>query len=250
MKPLEVRNLSRNFGGVRAIADVSLALEPGERRAIIGTNGAGKTTLFNVVNGQIPPSSGAIFLFGQDVTRKPLHGRAALGLARTFQITSLFRNLTVLDNMIIAVQALTAAHFVFWRRMARYRDILGRADALLEKWRLTEFRYDIVRNLSYGTQRQLEIVMALAGEPKLLLLDEPMAGLSAAETHLATDIILNLDRSITVLLIEHDLAAAFKIADRITAMDQGRIVAEGSAEEIRQEASLQKIYSRGGALRP
>jgi branched-chain amino acid transport system ATP-binding protein len=250
MRPLEIRNLSRNFGGVRAIADVSLALDPGERRAIIGTNGAGKTTLFNVVNGQIPPSGGEIFLFGENVTQMPLHRRAALGLARTFQITSLFRNLTVIDNMIIAVQALTPSHFVFWRRLARYRDVLGRAEALLEQWRLTEFRLEVVRNLSYGTQRQLEIVMALAGEPRLLLLDEPMAGLSAAETHLATDIILNLDRSITVLLIEHDLAAAFRIADKITAMDQGRIVAEGSPDEIRQESSLQKIYARGGAARP
>jgi branched-chain amino acid transport system ATP-binding protein len=249
MKPLEIRDLSRNFGGVRAIADVSLSLEAGERRAIIGTNGAGKTTLFNVVNGQIPPSSGEIFLFGENVTRMPLHRRATLGLARTFQITSLFRNLSVIDNMIIAVQALTASHFVFWRRLAGYREVLGRAEALLEKWRLTEFRHEIVRNLSYGTQRQLEIVMALAGNPRLLLLDEPMAGLSAAETHLATDIILNLDRGITVLLIEHDLAAAFKIADKITAMDQGRIVAEGTPEEIRQESSLQKIYARGG-VRP
>jgi branched-chain amino acid transport system ATP-binding protein len=249
MNPLDIRNLSRNFGGVRAIADVSLTLAPGERRAIIGTNGAGKTTLFNIVNGQIPPSSGEIFLFGQDVTRKPPHKRAALGLARTFQITSLFRDLTVLDNMIIAVQALTPQHFVFWRRMAAFRDITDRAEALLEKWRLTSFRKEVVRNLSYGTQRQLEIVMALAGEPKLLLLDEPMAGLSAAETHLATDIILNLDRAITVLLIEHDLPVAFRIADRITAMDQGRIVAEGTPDEIRQESSLQKIYARGGALR-
>jgi branched-chain amino acid transport system ATP-binding protein len=249
MKPLEIRDLSRNFGGVRAIADVSLSLEAGERRAIIGTNGAGKTTLFNVVNGQMPPSSGEIFLFGENVTRMPLHRRATLGLARTFQITSLFRNLTVIENMIIAVQALTPAHFVFWRRLAGYREVLDRAEALLEKWRLTEFRHEIVRNLSYGTQRQLEIVMALAGNPRLLLLDEPMAGLSAAETHLATDIILNLDRGITVLLIEHDLAAAFKIADRITAMDQGRIVAEGTPEEIRQESSLQKIYARGG-VRP
>jgi len=247
MKPLEIRNLSRNFGGVRAIADVSLALEPGERRAIIGTNGAGKTTLFNVVNGQIPATSGEIFLFGENVTQRPLHRRAALGLARTFQITSLFRNLTVIENMIIAVQALTPCHFVFWRRLAAYRDVRSRAEALLEHWRLTEFGNETVRNLSYGTQRQLEIVMALAGNPKLLLLDEPMAGLSAAETHLATDIIINLDRSITLLLIEHDLAAAFKIADRITAMDQGRVVAEGTPEEIRQEANLQKIYTRGSA---
>ncbi len=247
--PLAVKNLSRSFGGVHALNDVTMVLEPGERRAIIGTNGAGKTTLFNVVNGQIAPSSGTIKLFGQDVTSKALHRRAALGLARTFQITSLFRNLTVLDNMIIAVQALAPSHFVFWRRLSGYRDVIAKAEALLEKWRLADIRREEVRHLSYGTQRQLEIVMALACEPRLLLLDEPMAGLSAAETHLATDIILNLDRSITVLLIEHDLAAAFKIADRITAMDQGKIVAEGTPDEIRQEGNLKKIYASGGAAR-
>ncbi len=247
--PLAVRGLSRNFGGVRALDNVSLELVPGERRAIIGTNGAGKTTLFNLINGQIPSSAGEIRLFGQEVSGWPLHRRAALGLARTFQITSLFRNLTVRENMLIAVQALAPCHFVFWRRAAHYREIGQRADALLEKWRLAAMRDEKVQNLSYGTQRQLEIVVALAGEPRLLLLDEPMAGLSAAETHLATDIILNLDRAITVLLIEHDLATAFRIADRITAMDQGRIVAEGTPDEIRQEASLQKIYAAGGAAR-
>lgn len=247
MNPLVVSHLSRNFGGVRAIDDVSLELKPGERRAIIGTNGAGKTTLFNVINGQIPPSAGEIHIFGQNATRRPLHTRAALGLGRTFQITSLFRSLTVIDNMIIAVQALQPCHFVFWRRAQSYRDVTARAEALLEKWNLADRRNELVKNLSYGTQRQLEIVLALAGEPKLLLLDEPMAGLSAGETHLATDIIVNLDRAITVLMIEHDLAAAFSIADTITAMDQGRIVAEGTPDEIRKESSLQKIYARGGA---
>jgi branched-chain amino acid transport system ATP-binding protein len=249
MNPLVVRNLSRSFGGVRAIDDVSLELQPGERRALIGTNGAGKTTLFNVINGQIPASSGEIWLFGEEVGKRKLYRRAALGLARTFQITSLFSNLTVLDNMIIAVQALAPCHFVFWRRIKSYRAVVSRAEELLEKWQLAGMRGEIVKNLSYGTQRQLEIVVALAGNPKLLLLDEPMAGLSAAETHLATDIILQLDRAITVLLIEHDLATAFRIADRITAMDQGRIVAEGTPEEIRGEASLQKIYTGGGAAR-
>jgi branched-chain amino acid transport system ATP-binding protein len=249
MIPLSVRNLSRSFGGVRAIDDATLILQPGERRAIIGTNGAGKTTLFNVINGQIRPSAGQIWLFEQDVTNLPTHRRADLGLARTFQITSLFRNLTVLENMIIAVQALDPCHFVFWRRLERYKAVLRRANELLEKWHLAHLRHEFVHHLSYGTQRQLEIVVALAGNPKLLLLDEPMAGLSAGETHLATDIIVNLDRAITILLIEHDLAAAFRIADRITAMDQGRIVAEGTPDEIRNESSLRKIYARGGASR-
>ncbi len=205
MSPLVVSNLSHSFGGVRALDDISLQLQAGERRAIIGTNGAGKTTLFNVINGQIAPSSGEIWILGTNATRLPVHRRAALGLARTFQVTSLFPHLSVLE---------------------------------------------LVANLSYGVQRQLEIVLALAGNPKLLLLDEPMAGLSASETHLASDVILNLDRAITVLLIEHDLASAFRIADRVTAMDQGRVVAEGTPDEIRKESSLTRIYMGAGAAAP
>jgi branched-chain amino acid transport system ATP-binding protein len=250
VNPLVVRNLSRSFGGVQALDHVSLDIRSGERHAIIGTNGAGKTTLFNVINGQVAASSGTIWLFGQEMSRMPSHRRVALGLARTFQLTSLFPNLSVMENMIIAVQALASCHFVFYRRLEGYRDVLARATDLLERWQLWDSRAEIVRNLSYGVQRQLEIVMALAGNPKLLLLDEPMAGLSAKETHLAADIILNLDRRITIMLIEHDLTTAFRIADRITAMDQGRIVAEGTPDEIRKEANLKKIYLRGTTARP
>lgn len=245
MKPLVIDKVSRRFGGLDALIDVSIELAPGERRAIIGTNGAGKTTLFNTINGQLPPSSGEIWLFGENVTHRPTHRRAALGLARTFQITSLFPRLTVLENMVIAVQALTASHFVFFRPVGAYPDTFARARQLLDQWDLWGAKDEQVRNLSYGVQRKLEIVLALAGSPKLLLLDEPMAGLSAAETHLTSDIVLALDRSITVLLIEHDLAAAFLIADRVTALDRGRIVAEGTPDEIRGEASLNEIYLRG-----
>jgi branched-chain amino acid transport system ATP-binding protein len=253
VSPLVVRNLSRSFGGVRALDDVSLQLEPGERRAIIGTNGAGKTTLFNVINGQIAPSSGKIWILGQDATYAPIHRRAALGLGRTFQITSLFPRLSVLDNMLVAVVALSRFQFVFWRPVAAHAEIVARACEALARWSLWDLRDELVGNLSYGVQRQLEIVLALAGSPKLLLLDEPMAGLSVAETHLASDIILHLDRSVTVLLIEHDLAAAFRIADRVTAMVEGRVVAEGTPDEIRTEAMLRQIYmgapaANGGAV--
>jgi branched-chain amino acid transport system ATP-binding protein len=242
MSPLVINNLSRSFGGVQALDSVSLQIEAGERRAIIGTNGAGKTTLFNVINGQIAPSAGEIWILGTNVTRFPVHRRAALGLARTFQVTSLFPRLSVLHNMIVAVAALSPSHFVFWRAVARHPEILARAQDMLERWQLWEYRDEPVGNLSYGVQRQLEIVLALAGDPRLLLLDEPMAGLSAAEAHRASDIILNLDRAITVLLIEHDLAAAFRIADRVTAMDQGRVVAEGTPDEIRKKAHLRQLY--------
>ena len=254
MNPLVIRNLSCSFGGVRALDNVSLQLEPGERRAIIGTNGAGKTTLFNVINGQLAPSSGKIWILGEDATYAPIHRRAALGLGRTFQITSLFPRLSVLDNMLVAVAALTRFHFVFWRPVAAHAEIIARACETRARWNLWDLREQLVGNLSYGMQRQLEIVLALAGSPKLLLLDEPMAGLSAAETHLASDIILQLERSVTVLLIEHDLAASFRIADRVTAMAEGRVVAEGTPDEIRTDATLRRIYkgapaASGGAVR-
>jgi branched-chain amino acid transport system ATP-binding protein len=244
---LEIEGLSRNFGGVRALEDVTITLRSGERRVIIGTNGAGKTTLFNVLNGQIAADSGRIRLYGRDVTRLSTHRRAALGLARTFQITSLFPGLTVHENMVIAAQALASCRFVFYRRVGAFGEVLARAQELLQRFALWDARDELVRNLSYGMQRQIEIALALAGEPKLLLLDEPTAGLSASETHLATEMIEALDRSITILAIEHDLAVAFRLADRITAMDRGRVVAEGTADEIRAEPQLKAIYSRGGA---
>jgi branched-chain amino acid transport system ATP-binding protein len=234
MSPLVIRNLSRSFGGVQALDKVSLQLEAGERRAIIGTNGAGKTTLFNVINGQVEPSSGEIWILGENATRAPVHRRAALGLGRTFQITSLLPRLSVLDNMIVAVAAHSRFHFVFWRPVMAHAEIVARAHDMLARWNLWQHGEELVANLSYGVQRQLEIVLALAGSPKLLLLDEPMAGLSAAETHLASDIILQL--------IEHDLVAAFRIVDRVTAMAEGRVVAEGTPDEIRKEATLRRIY--------
>jgi branched-chain amino acid transport system ATP-binding protein len=242
---LVVNNLARSFGGVRALDNVSLRLKPGERRAIIGSNGARKTTLFNIINGQIAASAGEIRLLGKDITHAPVHRRAALGLGRTFQITSLFPHLSVLDNMIIAVAARSPAHFVFWRPVGAHVEIVVRAHDMLARWKLRQYRDEPVASLSYGVARQLEIVLALAGSPRLLLLDEPMAGLSAGETHLASDIILGLDRAVTVLLIEHDLAAAFRIADRVTAMAEGRVVAEGTPAEIRTDATLRRIY--GGA---
>lgn len=244
MNPLSVRNVSLYFGGVRALADVSIELRRGERRAIIGTNGAGKTTLFNVISGQIRPSAGQVLLLNQDILGLPVYRRAALGLGRTFQITNLFPGLSVWENMLIAVEAKHPDRYVFSRPLFSYSEILSRARTLLQSWRLWEYRDSLVQTLSYGVQRQLEIVIALAGEPKVLLLDEPMAGLSAAETRLAMDIVLELERSVTVLMIEHDLSAVFRIADYVTAMDQGLIVAEGRPDELRQEGRLKGIYRR------
>jgi branched-chain amino acid transport system ATP-binding protein len=239
---LTVERLVKSFGGLTAVNGVDLGIEPGERRALIGPNGAGKTTLFNLISGTLPPSSGRILLFGADVTGLPPHARARLGLARTFQITTLFRNLTVLENVLLAVQALDPVKRVFYRRRRAYTRLLGRAQALLEHWRLEPQADVVVRELSYGEQRQLEIIMAVAGEPKLLLLDEPTAGLSPAETTTVTGIIKALGRDLAMLVIEHDMDVAFELADRITVLHQGGVLTEGDGASIRRNPQVNEIY--------
>jgi branched-chain amino acid transport system ATP-binding protein len=242
MTPLVIERLSKHFDGLRALHELSLEIQPGERRAILGPNGAGKTTLFHLIGGQLSPSSGRIFLFGREVTKLPPFRRAALGLARTFQITTLFPNLTVMENMLLAVQALDSVRFVLYRPLTGYRHIMSQARGLLERWHLWEKRHAPVRHLSYGEQRQLEILLALAQMPRVLLLDEPTAGLAAAETALVTSLIQHLDPSITVLLIEHDMDVAFEVAQHITVLHQGRLLADGSPPDIRKDPKVTEIY--------
>jgi branched-chain amino acid transport system ATP-binding protein len=242
MEPLVAEHVSIQFGGLKAVRDVSFSMQPGERRALIGPNGAGKTTLFNLVAGQLTPSAGRILLFGQDVTRVPPFRRAALGLARTFQITNLFKHLTVAENLNLAVQALQPKRYAMHRPLTSYADVTGRTEHLLKEWRLWDRRDELTRNLSYGDQRELEILMALAGQPRLLLLDEPTAGLSAAETRLVEGIIRALPRDISILLIEHDLDIAFELADRVTVLHFGQILADGSPAEVRRDPRVDEIY--------
>jgi len=221
---------------------VSLAVRPGERRALIGPNGAGKTTLFNLISGSLPVSAGAITLFGRDVTGAPTHRRAAQGLARTFQITNLFADLTVLDNCLLALQALTPARFAMFRPLGAFRDLHAAALAALEAVGLGAVGDVPVRNLSHGEQRQLEIALALAGKPRVLLLDEPTAGLSPAESRLMADLLARLDPAITVLMIEHDMDIALELSARVTVLHYGRVIADGSREEIRADAQVREIY--------
>ena len=242
MTALVIEGLCKNFGGLQALHDLSLEVQPGERRAILGPNGAGKTTLFNLIGGQLSPSAGRIFLFGREITPLPPFRRAALGLARTFQITTLFPNLTVQENMLLAVQALDSVRFVLYRPLTSYQHILSQARSLLEQWNLWEKRYTLVRQLSYGEQRQLEILLALAHMPKVLLLDEPTAGLSAAETQQVVAMLQHLEPSTTVLLIEHDMAVAFQVAQHITVLHQGRLLADGAPLTIRQDPTVAEIY--------
>lgn len=242
MKALEVQALSKNFGGLRAIRDISLEIEEGERRAIIGPNGAGKTTLFHLISGFLFPSSGHLSLFGREVTNLQAHQRAALGMARTFQVTNLFQKLTLFDNILLGVQAMKWARFCFYRRVKGFREIMHETESLLKEWSLWEKKDVLLKNLSYGEQRQIEVIMALATKPRLLLLDEPTAGLSPAETASVTSIIKGLPREITTILIEHDMDVAFEIAEKITVLHFGSILAEGSLEQIKGNPKVMEIY--------
>lgn len=239
---LQVHALTRYFGGVAAVKEFSLSLKPGERRAIIGPNGAGKTTLFNLLTGTLTPDSGEVELLGQRITRKPPHWRARLGLRRTFQIPSLLRGLTVFDNAHLAVQSGQPYCWAPYASAATYRVWRERTRQLLDEWHLSSFADTLVMHLAYGFQRQLEIALALAHTPKLLLLDEPTQGLSPADTELIAAAIRKIDRAITILMIEHDLAVAFALADRITVMHQGMTLAEGTAEQIQANSQVIDIY--------
>ena len=242
MQPLRVEGVGIRFGGLQALDDVSFSMEPGERRVIIGPNGAGKTTLFNIISGQLRPSAGSVHIFDHDATRLKSNQRAALGLARTFQITNLFPNLNVAENLMLAVQALQPMKRALHRPMRSYKEITDRTRSLLEEWNLWDKREELARHLSYGDQRELEILMALAGSPKLLLLDEPTAGLSTAETHMVVNVVRRLDPAITILLIEHDLDVAFELASRVMVLHQGRLLLEGSPDEVRGNAQVAEIY--------
>jgi branched-chain amino acid transport system ATP-binding protein len=230
------------FGALRAVDGVTLDVPRGERRAIIGPNGAGKTTLFNAATGVITPTRGRITLGGRDITRLPPHQRAALGIARTFQITNLFPTLTVSENITLAVRALRPRKFSLFgsprldgKEAARIEHVLGAA-------RLIERADSPVRDLSYGEQRQLELALSLAGNPRLLLLDEPAAGLSPAERAMVGDIIRALPRDLTLILIEHDMDLALNLVDRVTCMHEGRVLTEDTPDAIRRDARVQEVY--------
>jgi branched-chain amino acid transport system ATP-binding protein len=239
---LRLDNLCRSFGGLQAVDGVTLEVRPGERRALIGPNGAGKTTLFNLISGALPPTSGRISLFGQDVTSAPAHRRAALGLARTFQITNLFPDLTVLENCLLAVQAHTSTRFSMLRPVRRYTGLLDRARATLASLELGALGDAVVKTLSHGEQRQLEIALALAGQPKVLLLDEPTAGLSPAESRLMAGLLRRLDPAITVLMIEHDMDIALELSEMVAVLHYGRVIADGPRERVKADPQVKEIY--------
>jgi branched-chain amino acid transport system ATP-binding protein len=242
MSALIVEELSRNFGGVQALSDVSFTVEPGERRLIIGPNGAGKTTLFNMLSGSIAVSKGTVRLFDRDITDLPAYERARMGLARTFQITNLFPGLTVLENILLALQASDDTAFSLHRRMRANHSLFHRADTLLKEWGLSAIAGQPAREISYGEQRQIDLILAMAVRPKVLLLDEPTAGLSAAEVIRVVGMVRSLPADMTILMIEHDMDVAFDLADRITVLHQGRLIAEGDSDAIRNDPHVSEIY--------
>jgi branched-chain amino acid transport system ATP-binding protein len=239
---LQADSLAKRFGGIVASDDLTLTVAGGELHAVIGPNGAGKTTLIAQLSGQLTPDAGHVRFAGNDITQLPMHRRSALGLARSFQITSLFLDLSVLDNVALAVQAHAGHSFRFWRNARSESELRDPARAALARVGLSERADWPAAALSHGEHRQLELAMALAGSPRMLLLDEPMAGLGPEESARMVEMLRALKRELTILLVEHDMEAVFALADRITVLVYGRVIATGAPADIRANAAVRDAY--------
>ena len=239
---LQVDNLSKRFDGIVATDDLALTVAAGELHAIIGPNGAGKTTLISQLGGQLTPDSGRIRFDGHDITALPMYRRGLLGLARSFQITSLFLDLSVLDNVALAVQAQAGHSFHFWRDARLETELRQPALAALERVGLADRADRMTSALSHGEHRLIELAMALAGSPRMLLLDEPMAGLGPEESARMVEMLRALKTEVTILLVEHDMEAVFALADRITVLVYGRVIASGAPAAIRANAAVRDAY--------
>jgi branched-chain amino acid transport system ATP-binding protein len=239
---LRVEGLTRRFHGVVASENIMLDVRAGELHAIIGPNGAGKTTLIGELIGEIVPDSGRIVFAGRDITALPTYRRSALGLARSFQISSLFLHFTALDNVALAVQAHAGHSFRFWRAARSEPELREPARAVLERVGLSDRADVVVSGLSHGEHRQLEIAMALATRPRMLLLDEPMAGMGPEESARMVELLRELKQELTILLIEHDMQAVFALADRITVLAYGRVIATDAPEAIRASQKVRQAY--------
>jgi branched-chain amino acid transport system ATP-binding protein len=242
---LELRGVTRMFGALAALTDVTLTIRPGERRAVLGSNGAGKTTLLNCITGDFPPSSGTIRFFGEDITHFPPHERIRRGLRRTYQISTLFPGLTVQDNVYLACRGVSRGRFSFVR--PSQDDALTHAtDTLVQAVHLAPAKSQRVADLAHGQQRQLEIALALAGAPRFILLDEPAAGLSPAERQELIEILTSLPSHIGYIIIEHDMDVALRVVESVTMMHNGRIFKEGPPREIESDPEVQELYLGGG----
>ncbi|MEY4710687.1 MAG: hypothetical protein RIS88_137 [Pseudomonadota bacterium] len=241
---LDVRQLVKSFGALRATDGVSLQVRPGEIHALIGPNGAGKTTLVAQLSGQLPPDAGQIVFMGRDISALPSHARVGLGLVRSFQITRLFKSFSVLDNVVLALQSRVKGRGAFWRSVARDQALYAHAHALLQDVGLAARCDELAHELSHGEQRVLELALALATQPCLVLLDEPMAGTGPEESQRIVELIESLrrDKHMAILLVEHDMDAVFRLADRISVMVNGALIASGTPGEIRQNAQVRAAY--------
>jgi branched-chain amino acid transport system ATP-binding protein len=238
---LVLTGVTRTFGALRAVDDISFSVAAGQKYAVLGSNGAGKTTLFNAITGDFPPTAGRIHFFGEDITELPPYERIRKGLRRTYQSSLLFRELTVRDNLFLAVRGVASGRFSCWRPRAGDASMSATRN-LLERTRLGHLANERVANLAHGQQRQLEIGMALAGAPRLVLFDEPAAGLSPAERRELVALLRSLPAHMSFVLIEHDLDIALRVVDRVTVMHNGRELRTGSPQEIENDAQVQAIY--------
>lgn len=240
---MEVHGLFKSFGGVPAISDVTLSVPQGQRRLLLGPNGAGKTTLFKLIAGELRPDQGVVRLFGDDIGRLRADRRARLGLARTFQIITLFTEDTLLHNLELALLGATRARWNMISPFSRFEPKLkAKALNLLARVRLKDQAYQPLKETSYGERRRLEIAMALAQQPRVLLLDEPLAGLSRQERGDVRDVLLSIPREVTMVVIEHDMDIALSLADYITALHHGTVLLEGTREEVVADQRIQEIY--------
>jgi len=239
---LDVRNLNKWYGAIHATKNLSLDVREGEIHALIGPNGAGKTTLMRQLSGQIVPDEGKIFLDGRNITGLPAHSRIHLGMGRSFQITQVFEHMTVEDNIALAVQACMGHSFHFWRSVRAIPELVSRTNDALERCGLAERAGEQAASLSHGEKRQLDVGMALAGSPRLLLMDEPMAGMGPGGTVRLTELIMGLKGSLSILLVEHDMDVVFSLADRITVLVYGEALVTGTPDEIRCHPAVQEAY--------
>ena len=242
---LALRAVCKRFGNLSVLEDVWFSVVPGERRGIIGPNGAGKSTLFNVISGEIPLTSGTVHLLGCDVSKMPAHQRARLGLSRTFQTTTLFPRLTAVENLMLALQADSKDRFQCLRPCTSFHDRHDEAVQLLNRVGLAERAETMVDSLAYGEKRQIEILMAMARRPKLLLLDEPTAGLPQSDASLVTEMLKGDQSGMTMVLIEHDMSVVFDVVEKLTVLHYGRVIADGTLEQIRADQNVQEIYLGG-----
>jgi branched-chain amino acid transport system ATP-binding protein len=242
---LELRGVTRLFGALAALTDVTLTVRPGERRAVLGSNGAGKTTLFNCITGDVPATSGTIRFFGEDVTTFPTHERIRRGLRRTYQISALFHGLTVLDNVYLACRGVSRGRFSLLRPR-RNDALMQAAENLVGAVHLSAVKDQRVAELSHGQQRQLEIALALSGAPRFLLFDEPAAGLSPTERGELIEILTSLPPHMGYIIIEHDMDVALRVVESVTMMHGGRIFKEGPPQDIESDPEVQELYLGGG----